>query len=266
MLTSRLAGGSHLSLLPWKNGLDSHSPGAAYNLWYVPVSLSTDNISGAQKRVDAPVGRQEHIVIFQRGALRPLGPTIYPQEAGSERWVCLIFRPSVFLIRKYFSIRTSTYLSNSHLIHQTSVPPYPPCRTPLLDVSHRASNRSTIFSPTFITLLVARGLDPAAHVMIQENYLLLNLYGGPPSWHSFIISLTKSAWAPSDKLVSFFIIDLMGSARLSIGVSTSHSHLFIFSYDPPFSLVIWVLASLFPDSSAFSLCILWFLYNIRCIW
>ena len=44
-----------------------------------------------------------------------------------------------------------------------------------------ASNRSTIFSPTFITLLVARGLAPAAHGIIQENYLRVNLYGRPPS-------------------------------------------------------------------------------------
>ena len=65
--------------------MDSHSPRAAYHLWYVPISLSTDNIYSIQKRVDPPVGRQEDIVIFdehQRGTLRPPGPT---QEAGSER-------------------------------------------------------------------------------------------------------------------------------------------------------------------------------------
>ena len=85
MLTSRLARSSHLSLLPRKNGLDSNSPGAAYHLWYVPISLCTDNISSTQKRIDAPVGRQEDIDIFaghQRGTLWPLGPTIYPQEVG----------------------------------------------------------------------------------------------------------------------------------------------------------------------------------------
>ena len=38
MLTSRLAGSSHLSLLPWRNGLDSHSPRAAYYLGLVLVS------------------------------------------------------------------------------------------------------------------------------------------------------------------------------------------------------------------------------------
>ena len=77
MLTSRLAGSSHLSLLPWQNGLTSHSPGAAYHLWNVPISLCTDNISSTQKRVDASVGRQEDIVIFtghQRGAWTNLPP------------------------------------------------------------------------------------------------------------------------------------------------------------------------------------------------
>ena len=91
MLTSHLAGSSHFCLLRRKNGLDSHSPRAAYRLWYVPISLSTDNISSTQKRVDPPVGRQEDIVILarptghRRGALHPLGTTIYPQQAGSDR-------------------------------------------------------------------------------------------------------------------------------------------------------------------------------------
>ena len=83
MLTSHLAGSSHLPLLPWKNGLDSHSPRAVYHHWYVPISLSTDNISSTQKHVDAPIGRQEDIVIFaghQQSTLHPPGPT---QEACS---------------------------------------------------------------------------------------------------------------------------------------------------------------------------------------
>ena len=67
--------------------------------WYVPISLCTDNISSIQKCVDPPVGRQKGFAGHQRGALRPLGPTIYPQGAGFERWVCLIFHPSVVLIR-----------------------------------------------------------------------------------------------------------------------------------------------------------------------
>ena len=81
MLTSRLAGSSHLSLLRWKNGLDSHSPGGAYHLWYVPTSLCTD-ISSIRKRVYPPIGWQKGIAGHQRGALRPLGPTIYPQEGS----------------------------------------------------------------------------------------------------------------------------------------------------------------------------------------
>ena len=56
MLTSRFAGSSHLSLLPWKNGLDSHSPRAACHLWYVPISLCTDNISSTQKCIDLAGG------------------------------------------------------------------------------------------------------------------------------------------------------------------------------------------------------------------
>ena len=175
MLTSRLARSSHLSLLPWKNGLDSHSPRAAYHLWYVPISLCTDNISSTQKRVDAPVGRQEDIVIFaghQRGAWTNNLPTGSRLRTLSN-WVCLIFYPSVVLIRKYFSIHTPIYLSNGHLTHQTLVLSHPP--------GHHhysmfpASNRSTNFSPTFITLLVARCLDLAAHGIIQENYSHANL-------------------------------------------------------------------------------------------
>ena len=83
MLTSRLAGSSHLSLLPCKNGLDSHFPRAAYHLWYVPISLCTDNISGTPKHVDPLVGKQKGIAghcRHQRGAMRPLGQTIYPRE------------------------------------------------------------------------------------------------------------------------------------------------------------------------------------------
>ena len=45
----------------------------------------------------------------------------------------------------------------------------------------------------------------------------------------------------------------MGSAHLSIGISTSHPHLFLSSHYPPFSLIIRVLASLFLDSFTFSL-------------
>ena len=104
--------------------MDSHSPGAAYHLWYLPISLCTD-ISSIRKCVYPPIGRQKGIAGHQRGALPPLGPTIYPQEAGSERWVYLIFHPSVVLIRKYFSIHTFTYLSTSHLTRQTPVPSYP---------------------------------------------------------------------------------------------------------------------------------------------
>ena len=78
--------------------------------------------------------RQEDIVIFaghQRGALRPLGPTIYPQEAGSKHWVCLIFHPSVTLEKKYISKHTSTYLSNDHLTYQTPVLSYQPGHSPI---------------------------------------------------------------------------------------------------------------------------------------
>ena len=77
MLTGRLAGGSHLSLLPRKNGLDSHSPGAAYHLWYVPISLSTDNISSTQKRVD-PAGGHCHICWTPARYLAPIGTNNLP--------------------------------------------------------------------------------------------------------------------------------------------------------------------------------------------
>ena len=113
-------------------------------------------------------GRKElqGIVIFaghQRGAWRPVGPTIYPQEAGSERWVCLIFHPSVVLIRSYFGVHTSTYLSTGHLTHQTPVPLYPPGRNPIT------------FSPTFITIPAARHLALAVRRIMHENYSRVNL-------------------------------------------------------------------------------------------
>ena len=72
MLMSRLAGSSHLSLLPWKNGLDSHSPRVAYHLWYIPISLSTDFISSTQKRID-PAGGHCHICWTPARYLAPIG-------------------------------------------------------------------------------------------------------------------------------------------------------------------------------------------------
>ena len=140
MLTSRLAGSSHLSLLPWKNGLDSYSTRAAYHPWYIPVSLCTDNISSTPKLVDPLIGKQKGIARHcrhQQGAMRPLGPTIYPRK-GSERWVCLIFY-SVVLIRKYFSIHTSTYLSTGHLTRHTPVPSY--FLTNVYNVTRRSLSR-----------------------------------------------------------------------------------------------------------------------------
>ena len=47
--------------------MDSHSPGAAYHLWYVPISLCTD-ISSIRERVDLPIGRQKGFAGHQRGA------------------------------------------------------------------------------------------------------------------------------------------------------------------------------------------------------
>ena len=69
MLTSRLAGvlisPSYAEKMGWI--MDSHSPGAAYHLWYVPISLCTD-ISSIRERVDPPIGRQKGFAGHQRGA------------------------------------------------------------------------------------------------------------------------------------------------------------------------------------------------------
>ena len=150
--------------------MDLHSPGAAYHLWYVPISLCTD-ISSIRELVDPPVGRQKGFSGHQRGALRPLGLTIYPQEAGSERWVYLIFHTSVVLIRKYFSIHTFTYLSTGHLT-----------RSLRIHMSHPITRRFPLhfhhFSSTFITLLVVRCLDPTAHGIIQENFSRVSITSG----------------------------------------------------------------------------------------
>ena len=87
LLTSHLAGSSHFCLLRRKNGLDSHSPRAAYRLWYVPISLSTDNISSTQKRVDPPVGRQEDIVILARPTGHRRGCTRWGQQSTPSKQV-----------------------------------------------------------------------------------------------------------------------------------------------------------------------------------
>lgn len=133
--------------------------------WYAPISLCTDNISGTQKHVDPPIGRENgilghcHICWTPTERLAPTGINgiFHPREAGCEHWVCLIFHPIVVLIRNHFIIDTPTYLSTGHL---TSNPgPFAP---PLLNVFHHTSNQSTTFSPTFIILLVIP-LVPTAH-------------------------------------------------------------------------------------------------------
>ena len=77
MLTGRLVGGSHLSLPLWKNGLHSPSPRAAYHLWYIPISLCTDNISSTQKHVD-PAGGHCHICWTPARHLAPIGTNNLP--------------------------------------------------------------------------------------------------------------------------------------------------------------------------------------------
>ena len=55
-----------------------------------------------------------------------------------------IFHPPVILIRNHFSVHTSTYSSIGHLKVQYPAPLHTPGCTPILDVSHQASNQSTI--------------------------------------------------------------------------------------------------------------------------
>ena len=74
-----------------------------------------------------------------------------------------------------------------------------------------ASNRSTIFSPTFITLLVARDLAPAAHGITQENYLRVNLYGRPPS-------RTPRKQAPNVEFALAFASDFPPNVSVKSGI------------------------------------------------
>ena len=104
--------------------MDSHPPGAAYHLWYVPISLCTD-ISSIRECVDPPIGRQKGFAEHQRGTWTnnlPLG--------GRLRTLSLPYlSPFSCSDKKFFSSNNSTYLSNGHLTLQTPFPSYPPGRT-----------------------------------------------------------------------------------------------------------------------------------------
>ena len=142
--------------------------------------------------------------------------------------------------KKYFSSNTSTYLSSGHLSNghlklQTPFPSYPPghititrCFPPRRYSIH--CSLSNIYNVTRHSFSRPRCPRNNTGKLFARKLITFSTF------------LTDKQICPgskvSNKLVSSFITDLMGSAHLSIGISTSHPHVFVLSHHPPFSLVM----------------------------